>query len=216
VKLIQSLDHTFDRTKNTLYISLVLCIARSVWSGNSLEHVNARDGKMGRMLKLFIILPCLITMFQPLNAKVEAPNYDFSVSTLEDFFPGKDVSEIEKKYGTAEVMSEAGNVKTLKFYVAQIRYKFPVLVQVENGIVNDVFARLPNYFLHDVFFQSLVNRFGKQTTYKKVLEEAYYVWDQKPLKHVYSAACTITCFPIFYSVQKSEGLTPLLEKMKKN
>lgn len=155
-------------------------------------------------------------MFQPLNAKVEAPNYDFSVDTLSDFYPGKTVSSLDTKYGKAEVMSEERGIRTLKYYVAHIRYKFPVIVQVRDGVVEDFLARLPNYFLHDVFFQSLINRLGKQNSYKKTGEEAYYVWNTPPLKHVYSAACTITCFPVFYAVQKIENPTSsILEKMQK-
>lgn len=155
-------------------------------------------------------------MFQPLNAKVEAPNYNFSLDTLSDFFPGKQITNLETKYGKPEMMSDESGLKTLKFQVAHIRYKFPVIVQARDGAVEDFFARLPSYFLHDIFFQSLVNRYGKQSSYKKTGEEAHYVWNVSPLKHVYSAACTITCFPIFYSVQKSENTSKsILEKMQK-
>lgn len=169
------------------------------------------------MLKLIFILPCLLLMFQPLNAKVEAPNYDFSLDTLADFFPGKSLSPLDQKYGKAEVMSNEGGLQTLKYQVSHLRYKFPVIVQARDGVIEDFLARLPNYFLHDIFFQSLVNRMGKQTSYKKTGEEAFYSWDAPPLKHVYSAACTITCFPIFYAVQKSQNSSSsILEKMQKS
>lgn len=167
------------------------------------------------MLKLHIILPCLFLMFQPLNAKVEAPNYDFSLDALSDFYPDRPVSSLEGKHGKPEEMSSKGDVKTLKYYVAHIRYKFPVIVQTKDGMITDFFARLPSYFLHDVFFQSLVNRYGKQTSYKKVGEEAVYTWEKDSLKHVYSAACTITCFPIFYAVEKKGSSEGLLQKMQK-
>lgn len=167
------------------------------------------------MLKLLIILPCLMLMFQPLNAKVESPNYNFSLDTLADFMPGKAQSELEKKYGKPEVMSDEGGIRTLKFQVAHIRYKFPVLVQVKEGLIQDFFARLPSYFLHDVFFQSLINRLGKQTRYKKIGEEAFYTWEAQPLRHIYSAACTITCFPIFYAVHPLDFESNLMKKMQK-
>ncbi len=169
------------------------------------------------MFKLLFILPCLIMMFQPLNAKVEAPNYNFSLDTLADFFPGKNRDDLEKKYGKAEVMASSSGTETLKFYVAHIRYKFPVMVQVKEGKVLDFFSKLPSYFLHDLFFQSLVNRLGKQNSYKKRQEEAVYIWEKDSLKHVYSAACTITCFPVFYSVYPlpvTTGFKPLIEAMK--
>ncbi len=168
------------------------------------------------MFKLILnILPCLIIMFQPLNAKVESPNYKFDLERLSDFFPDKQSSGLESKFGKGELMSDEGGVQTLKYVVKDKHYQFPVLVQVKDGVIEDFFARLPSYFLHDVFFQSLVNRNGKQTTMKKTGEEAYYVWDAGQLKHIYSAACTITCFPIFYAVEKKDAPTKsILLKMK--
>jgi hypothetical protein len=155
-------------------------------------------------------------MYQPLNAKVDPPNYDFSIDTLNDFSPGKEVSGLNETYGKPEEMSGKRRVKTLKFKVAQIRYKFPILVQEKDGRILDSFARLPSYFLHDIFLQSLVNKFGKQTSYKKVGEEAVYIWEKEDLKLIYSASCTITCFPIFYAAQPLKTkILPLLEQMKK-
>ena len=157
-------------------------------------------------------------MFQPLNAKVEKPNYDFSIESLNDFFPGKSISSINPKHGKSVEANVIGKVKTLKYQVEQISYKFPVLVQEKDGVILDFFAKLPSYFLHDIFLQSLVNKLGKQTTYKKTGEEAFYIWEAGGLKHIYSAACTITCFPIFYAVQpaKTEKTSPsILEQMQK-
>ena len=156
-------------------------------------------------------------MFQPLNAKVEAPDYNFSLDSLSDFFPLKSRVDLEKKYGSPEIMGTDSGTETIKFSVAHLRYKFPVIVQAKDGKVLDFFAKLPSYFLHDIFFQSLVNRLGKQMAFKKVGEEAVYTWEKDSMKHVYSAACTITCFPIFYSVfptQETAGFKPQIELMK--
>jgi hypothetical protein len=156
-------------------------------------------------------------MFQPLNAKVDPPNYNFSLETLEDFFPDKNLDDLEKKYGKPDRLGKQGQVETWRFFVAHMRYKFPVIVQSQQGKVLDFFAKLPSYFLHDVFFQSLVNRIGKQNSYKKYGEEAIYIWEKDERKHVYSAACTITCFPIFYTVAPKSpprGFKPLIEIMK--
>ena len=168
------------------------------------------------MLKLFIILPCLLLKFQPLNAKVEAPNYNFNNETFEDFLPGRSIKELDKKFGRAEEMSNDRQVRTVRYYISNTRYKFPIIVQEQEGVVLDFHARLPSYFLHDTFFQGLRNKLGKQTNYKKTGEEAYYTWEKPPLRHIYSAACTITCFPIFYAVQKIDSTEPTIsEKMKK-
>lgn len=155
-------------------------------------------------------------LFQPLNAKVEAPNYDFSVETLNDFFPGKKVSEVVAKYGAGISMSKDRRGSTMKFSVSHISYKFPVLIQEKDGVIQDFFARLPSYFLHDVFLKSLKNKLGKQSDYKKTGEEAYYVWKDKDFKYVYSAACTITCFPIFFAGEPvNNSGASILEQMKK-
>ena len=154
-------------------------------------------------------------MFQPLNAKVEKPNYDFSLETFNDFQPQKNINDLRAKHGSPLEMNVVNSFKTQKFNVTHIQYKFPVLVQERDGVIHDFFARLPSYFLHDLFLQSLVNRLGKQNSYKKSAEEAYYTWEANNLRHVYSAACTITCFPVFYSVAPLETKLPtLLEQMK--
>ncbi len=169
------------------------------------------------MFRLLIILPCFFVMFQPLNAKVDPPNYNFSLNTLEEFYPDKNLDDLIKKYGKPEVLSKQGQTETMRFYVEHIRYKFPVLVQTQQGKILDVFAKLPSYFLHDIFFQSLVNRIGKQNIFKKYLEEAVYIWEKDNLKYVYSAACTITCFPLFltiHPIKPLKGFKPLVETMK--
>ena len=154
-------------------------------------------------------------MFQPLNAKVESPNYNFELSSLDDFYPGKFVSEIEKKFNKGEAMGKEGELTTQKFIIKHQRYLISAIVQEKSGEIQDVLFLLPSYFLHDVFFQSLVNRLGKQTIYKRIGEEAYYVWTKDSFRHVYSAACTITCFPIFYAIEKSNGQNTILNKLKK-
>ena len=167
------------------------------------------------MLKLILILPWLIINYQPINAKVEAPNYNFSVDTLQDFSPGSSIDTIEKKYGKGSLEKNAAGARTLKYFVSHIRYKFPVLVQESEGKVLDMYARLPHYFLHDVFLQSLVNRLGKQSSFKKTGEHAFYVWEKDGMKHVYDGACTITCFPIFYAVEKKDSpVKSILRQMK--
>ncbi len=164
-----------------------------------------------------IFLLCVLSLAA--SAKVDPANYEFSTDTLSDFFPGKKISEIEAKYGKGDVMKE-GDVKMIRFWVSQIRYKFPVIVQADQENVLDMFATLPTYFLHDVFHQSLIKRWGKQKTYKRVDEEAYYRWsDEEKVMH-YAAACTITCFRLYFSVAPSKekssgGFTSQYEQLQK-
>ena len=136
--------------------------------------------------------------------------------------PETKISSINKNYKSNEVVFKSGAFVTYKYYVEHIRYKFPIFVQTINGQVTDFYARLPYYFLHDIFHQSLINRFGNQDFYKKTEESAIYVWKNKNnFKHIYSGACTITCFPIFYSVvpvqhKYGAGYTPIIKKMQES
>ena len=151
-------------------------------------------------------------------AKVEAPNYDFSVDKFKEFAPGNKIAPLIEKYKPVVIGKDNG-ATTYKFYVAHIRYKFVTLVQVVDSKITDFHARLPHYFLHDIFHQSLINRYGAQDKYKKNEESALYIWENKDgVNHVYSGACTITCFPIFYSAYDSKtkfssSFTFLMKKM---
>ena len=165
--------------------------------------------------KLKYILFGVLILSSSVFSKVDPPNYDFSLDKFEEFMPGKKLNEAHRKNQT---FSKAG-FKTYKIYIEHIRYKFPLFVQVKGDTITDFFARLPAYFLHDIFHQSLINRIGKQDIYKKVEEQAVYIWkNKKGLSHIYSGGCTITCFPIYYSVKKDEsgygdGYVPLMEKL---
>jgi hypothetical protein len=137
------------------------------------------------------------------QAKVDPPNYNFSIDSLAIFFPGKSLKAIQDKFGKGELMNTKGDTRVFKFYVAYVRYRFPVIIQVKQGTILDFFARLPSYFSHDIFHQSLINRLGKQDRYMKYERSAVYIWnksEKESLQHVYSGACTITCFPQYYSV----------------
>lgn len=172
------------------------------------------------MKKIIITLVFLSTTLsiQTLSAKVDPPNYDFSLDKFKLFMPGNKLPQIEAKYKFKELAFKSANFTTYKFYVEHIRYKFPIFVQFQKGVVTDFYARLPQYFLHDIFHQSLINRIGTQDVYKKVDEHAVYVWKNKDgLRHSYSGACTITCFPLYYSVRgiankPSGDYTPLIKK----
>tara|TARA_Y100000768_G_scaffold209963_1_gene158157 strand:- start:31810 stop:32232 length:423 start_codon:yes stop_codon:yes gene_type:complete len=119
--------------------------------------------------------------------------------------PGKSLEDIQKSYPDKKLKMTHGAYKTYQFSVEHIRYKFPIFVQTKAGVVTDFFARLPAYFLHDIFHQSLINRYGDQDVYKKVEDQAYYLWkNEKGLKHIYYGACSITCFPVHYAVESTK------------
>ena len=125
----------------------------------------------------------------------------FKLDELAPFRPGKSTNEIPKKYLPGEKVELSKALKITKYNLTHNAYSFPIWIQHYNGMIIDNYARLPSYFLHDTFHQSLINRFGKQKSYILLDSSAIYGWEDESLKRVYSAGCTITCFPIYYSEQ---------------
>jgi hypothetical protein len=156
---------------------------------------------------IFNIMVCAILVLLSANsiAEVIPKNYNFTLDKFQIFKPGTNISDITAKYPTKELTFKEGNFTTYKYSIVHIRYKFPVFVQFANDKVTDFYAKLPSYFLHDLFHQSLINRIGPQDKFKKVEEQAIYIWNNKEgNKHIYFGSCTITCFPVYYSVQSNK------------
>lgn len=172
---------------------------------------------MYKVLTTFIFF-CLLTP-SLLFSKIEAPNYDFSLDSLKVFFPDSTLEQMTQAHGAFELMEDKENIRLVRFNVAHLRYRFPVFVQLNaEGKPLDFFARLPSYFLHDVFHQSIINRFEKQNHFLNKEGTAIYKWDKRNgMNLIYSATCTITCFPIYLSGE-SESLPKehesILKKMQ--
>jgi len=154
------------------------------------------------MKKLILILPCLVTIFQPLIAKVEVPHQAFRFEMLESFMPNNSFQELEKKYSPAETLPSENGIITKKFLLKHERFSFPVYAQHLDGKIIDFYAKLPSYFSHDRFLTDLQKKWGKQQHYKKQGEEAVYVWVNNETEFIYQASCTITCFPVFLTGMK--------------
>ncbi len=150
---------------------------------------------------------CLMLCYYPSTSfgKVDPANYNFSLDELSDFAPDNSLEEISKKHGKGLLVFNEQGAKIIKFYVSQIRYKFPVFVTIFEGKSIGYFARLPSYFLHDIFHQSLINRFQKQDIYSKKGNAAVYVWkNRNGIRYTYQGQCTITCFPMYLQTEKVE------------
>lgn len=165
----------------------------------------------------------LVSIFcTTLQAKVDPPNYNFSLDALSVFMPDQKKSEIEKKYKNGTLFFQNSNLSVYRYYVAHLRYHFAIFVQYRDDTVVDFHASLPTYFLHDIFHQSLINRIGKQDEFLNKNEQSVYIWKNKNgMKHIYSGACTITCFPLYYSVVKiqnndSSNYMPIIELLGKD
>jgi len=157
------------------------------------------------------------------QAKVDPPNYDFSLNSLTIFKPGNLKSNLLKdpKYKKGKLYEKNGEFEIYRFEIIQLRYKFPIFVQFYQGKIIDYWAKLPSYFLHNIFLQSLQKRFGKHNSYFNKNSLSLYYWKNiKNISIVYSGTCTITCFPVFIYVRKTKqesipGLKYLIDKFEK-
>jgi len=161
----------------------------------------------------FLYIVLLVMSSHSLIAEVEPYNYDFTIDKLNLFWPGKTLDEANKKYGKPELLKKTESVIYWKYNLIHVRYKFPIFVQVNRKTkkIMDFYARLPNYFLHNIFHQGLINRFGPQKHYYPYERSAVYKWEntKEGLDILYSGTCTITCFPIFVAVfppKKPKGM----------
>ncbi|MBT3235309.1 MAG: hypothetical protein HN353_05105 [Bdellovibrionales bacterium] len=166
----------------------------------------------------------LITLFTIINlyGEVTAPNYYFTIKQFKPLSPGSAIAPAIKQYPDHTQLKEKGGIKLYQFNLNYQHYKFTVLVQSFDGKVLDMFARLPTYFLHDIFHQSLIDIYGKQERYFRQERSAIYIWNnENGNRHIYSGSCTITCFPDYYTIMPvapppamSGSYQPLIEQMK--
>ena len=155
----------------------------------------------------FTLTIVFLSLFFPVSqqsfSRVKPPHDFFNLEQLTPFFPQNSIEAIQKKWGRGVLVKQSELTQTLRFELSHLRYQFPVMVQIHRNsqIVLDFYISLPSYFLHNSFHQSLINRYGKQDHSILLDRHAHYQWkNHSGLKHAYGAACTITCFPLYYSV----------------
>ncbi len=172
------------------------------------------------MMKYLCLVVTLLLGFSGFS-KIDPPNYDFSLNQFEPFMPEQKYSDLVKVKGEGAHYSKSGRFHIKKYLFKNARYVFPLFVQVdtENDLIKGFYVRLPQYFLHNIFHQSLINKFGKQDKYNHVESVSMYRWEKQGIKMIYSGTCTITCFPIYltrYKVldkknEKEKGYKPITE-----
>lgn len=166
--------------------------------------------------KLTTIFIALSIFVNSAKAKVDPKNYDFTYDKFKIFYPGNSLDQVKKNYPKPELISKKGAFENYKVDIIHVRYKFPVFFQVKDNKIVDFFAKLPSYFIHDIFHQSLINRFGMQNKYSHKDGTSFYVWNNADgLLLTYSGACTITCFPIFLHGISNKDQTVIKESFLK-
>ncbi len=135
-------------------------------------------------------------------ARTSLPNYQLSLDTLQLFAPGNKQADLENKWGKGLLVARLGPTTIYRFSLKYEQYHFPIWVQIFQEQTLDFFAQLPSYFLHDLFYQAIINRQGKPDIHFLQENNAVYWWQQKNnVQHLYGASCTIICFPLYYAQQ---------------
>ncbi|MBC7712156.1 MAG: hypothetical protein H7177_02390 [Rhizobacter sp.] len=167
------------------------------------------------LIKLLSLATFLMVFSTPLHPEIKPPNYDFTLALIEPFFPGKSITDIHKdKTIKSDIFEDNGNAKIIRFKLKRANYSLDIYTQVKDDKISDVFVRLPQYFIHDLFLTDLVKRYKKQDKFIRHDMSALYVWMNRDGNNIlYHGSCSITCFPMFVEVvNKDPKVIPLYQK----
>lgn len=161
-----------------------------------------------------LLLKILAYLFV-IHAEITPPNYDFTLNSLENYMPGKNIEEVKKQNPKFDIFSDNGDQKTLRFKLRRSNYTLDIYTQVKKEIITDLFVRLPQHFLHDIFLADLQKKWNKQDKFVRKDKSALYVWfNRNNTNIIYHGSCSITCFPMFIEVVSiDKSVTPLYVKM---
>lgn len=152
----------------------------------------------------YIIITFLLISF-PILAKVDAPDYSFTFDKLAPILPGKNKKLLDKKTWPLKLINKEQMINTYEGKLHHKNYNFTFFISTENEKILELFVKLPSYFLHDLFHQSLINRFKKQNKFYNQNSRSIYIWNNTDIgKITYTANCTITCFPDFLHIISKE------------
>jgi len=140
-----------------------------------------------------------------IHAQIPPLNYDFTLKSLEIFTPGKTLEEIKKQYSNYDIFEDSGDQKILHFKIKRTGYILDVYTQTKKDTVTDLFVRLPQHFLHDLFLKELQLKWKKQDKFVRHDRSALYVWLNRDNSNIiYDGSCSITCFPMFIEIVSTD------------
>jgi hypothetical protein len=150
-------------------------------------------------MKIIILLyHCLICL---VHAGITPPNYDFTLKTLEEFYPGKPIEVVKKSYPNFKTIEDSGDKKIYFFRLKRPNYILDVYTQVKKDTITNVYVRLPQYFLHDALLKELQTKWKKQDRFTRKDGSALYTWfNRDNFNIIYQGSCSITCFPMFIEI----------------
>lgn len=166
-------------------------------------------------VKFLSVMALFLGLSPLIHAEITPPNFDFTIKTLEPFFPGSTLAKIkEDKAITSDIYEDKGNQKIVKIRFKREKYALDIFVQTKDEKVTDMFVRMPQHFNHDIFLTELQKNYKKQDKFIRKDMSALYVWmNQGGNKIIYHGSCSISCFPMFIEVVSSDpSVTPLYQK----
>lgn len=166
-------------------------------------------------LKILLLMGLLLSFSTRIFAEIKPPNYDFTFASLEPFLPGRTFEKIKSdKTIQSDIFEDNGNIKILRIKLKRANYVIDVYVQTKDGKITDMFARLPQHFIHDIFLADLQKKYKKQDKYVQKDMNALYVWMNRDGNNIiYQGSCSITCFPMFVEVVSGDkSVVPLYQK----
>ena len=154
------------------------------------------------------LLICLV------HAGITPPNYDFTLKSLEAFYPGKLIEDVKKTNPKFKTIEDNGDKKLFLFQVKRPNYILDIYTQVKKDQITDLYVRLPQHFLHDILLKELQAKWKKQDRYTRKDGSALYTWfNRDNFNIIYQGSCSITCFPMFIEiVSLDKSVQPLYVK----
>lgn len=164
---------------------------------------------------MVLLFAKILSIIVSIHAEITPPNYDFTLKSLDNFTPGKSLEEIKKQNPKFDVFEDNGDQKILRFKLLRANYSLDVYTQVKKDLVTDLFVRLPQHFLHDIFLGDLQKKWKKQDKFVRHDKSAIYVWlNRENMNIIYHGSCTITCFPMFIEmVSTDKSVVPMYVKL---
>lgn len=162
-----------------------------------------------------LLIHIFFSLLTVIHAEITPPNYDFTLKTIENFTPGKEIESVKKDNPKYDVFSDEGSSKILRFKIKRTNYVLDIYTQVKKDIITDVFVRLPQFFLHDIFLADLQKKYQKQDRYVRKDRSAIYVWlNRDNTNIIYHGSCSITCFPMFIEIVSTDkSVIPMYVKL---
>lgn len=166
-------------------------------------------------IKFLLLIGLTLGLSTPVFADIKPPNYDFTLASLEPFLPGGNLEKSKTdKSIQSDIFEDNGNLKIIRLKLKRANYHIDVYVQIKDNKIIDMYARLPQHFIHDIFLADLQKKYKKQDKYVQKDMNALYVWMNRDGNNIiYQGSCSITCFPMFIEIVSADKtVVPLYKK----